>query len=77
MEPLEYTFWSKIRSRRWQCDMERFAVMQHPTVRSLWQDTMNPFSESLKDLGIVLLINCLSLRHEFRVNNTWTVEITN
>ena len=22
-EPLEYTFWSKIRSRRWQCDRKR------------------------------------------------------
>jgi len=28
-------------------------VMQHPSVRNLWLDTMNPFSESFKDLTIV------------------------
>ena len=52
-------------------------VMQHPSVRNLWPDTMNPFSESFKDLTIVLLINCLSLRHEFLMNNNLTVEKTN
>jgi len=35
---------------------------------------MNPFSESFKDLMIVLFINCLSLRHEFLMNNALTVE---
>ena len=48
-------------------------VMQHPSVRNLWPDTMNPFSESFKDL----FINCLSWRHEFVMNNTLTVEKTN
>ena len=33
-------------------------VMQHPCVCNLWLDTMNPFSESFKDLTIVLLIVC-------------------
>jgi len=49
-------------------------VMQHPSVRNLWPDTMNPFYESFKDLTIVLFINCLSLRHEFLINNALTVE---
>ena len=53
------------------------AVMQHPSVRSLWSDTMKPFPESFKGLTIVLLINCLSLRHEFLVNDTLTVGKTN
>ena len=35
-------------------------MMQHPSVRNLWPDTMNPFSEPFKDLTIVLFINCLS-----------------
>jgi len=52
-------------------------VMQHLKVRNLWPDTMNPFSESFKDLTIVLFINCLSLRHEFLMNNALIVEKTN
>jgi len=38
---------------------------------------MNPFYKSFKDLTIVLLFNCLSLRHEFLMNNALTVEKTN
>jgi len=52
-------------------------VKQHPSVRNLWPDMMNPFSESFKDIAIVLFIKCLSLRHEFRMNNALTVEKTN
>ena len=52
-------------------------MMQHPSVGNLWPDTMNPFSESFKDLTIVLLIYCLSLMHEFLMNNALTVEKTN
>ena len=52
-------------------------VMQHPSVRNLWPDRMKLFPESLKDLTIVLFINCLSLRHEFLKNNALTVEKTN
>jgi len=52
-------------------------MMQHTSVRNLWLDMMNPFSESFKDLMIVLFINCLSLRHKFLMNNTLTVEKTN
>ena len=52
-------------------------VLQHPSVRNLWPDTMNPFSESFKDLTIVLFINCLSWRHEFLMNKALTVEKTN
>jgi len=51
--------------------------MQHPSVRNLWPDMMNPFSESFTDLTMVLFIKCLSLRHEFLMNNTLTVEKTN
>ena len=35
-------------------------VMQHPSVRNLWPDSINPFSESLKDLTIGLFINLLA-----------------
>jgi len=35
------------------------------------------FSESFKDLTIVLFISCLSLRHEFLMNYALTVEKTN
>ena len=70
-EPLEYTFWSKIRSRRWHCDAS-VVVMQYPNVRNLWPDTTNPFSQSFKDLTIVPFINCLSLRHEFNMDNNLT-----
>jgi len=52
-------------------------AMQHPSVRNLCPDTINPFSELFKDLTIVLFINGLSSRHEFLVNNTLTVEKTN
>jgi len=52
-------------------------VIQYPSVRNLWPDTMNPFSESFKDLVIALFINCLSLKHEFLMNSTLTVEKTN
>ena len=38
-------------------------VMQRPSVRNLWPEAMIPFSESFKDLTIVLFINCLSLGH--------------
>jgi len=48
-------------------------VVQQPLVRSLWPDTMNPYSESFKGLTIVLF-SCLSLRHEFLSNNTLTLE---
>ena len=54
----------------------RVVVLQHPSVRNVWPDTMNPFAESFKDLTIVLLINCLSLRHQFLTNSTLTVERT-
>ena len=46
----------------------RVVVMQHPSVCSLWPDTMNPLSESFKDRTTVLLINCLS----WGTNSLWT-----
>ena len=52
-------------------------VMLYPSVPSLWPDTLDPYSESFKDLTIVLLVNCLSLRQEFLMNNTLTVGKTN
>ena len=48
-------------------------VMQHPSVRNLAGHDVH-FPESFKDLAIILLINSLSLRHEFLMNNTLTVE---
>ena len=55
---------------------EGVVVMQRPSVCNLCPDTMNPFSESFKELTIVLSVNCLSFRHEFLMNNTLTVEKT-
>ena len=52
----------------------RVVVMQHPSIRNLWPDRMKPFAESFKGLTTVLLINCLSLRNEFLMNKTLTVE---
>jgi len=49
-------------------------VMQHPSVRNLWPDMKNPFSESFKKHTIVLFIDCLFLRHEFLMNKTLTVK---
>jgi len=51
--------------------------MQHPSVHNLWLDTINLFSESFKDLTIVLFINSLCLKHEFIMNNTLTIKKTN
>jgi len=31
-------------------------LMQHPSVHNLWPDTMDPFSESFKDLTIIPII---------------------
>ena len=72
-EPLEYSFLVK-NSFRDGSVTGSVVVMQHPSVRNLWQDTTKSFSESFKDLAIVLFINCLNLRHEFFMNNSLTVE---
>jgi len=75
-EPLTYLFWPKF--VHGDSSVTRsIVVMQHPSARNLWPDTINPLSESFKDLTIVLFINCLSLRHEFLMNNALTVEKTN
>ena len=52
-------------------------MTHHSSVHNLWPDMMNPFSESFVDFTIVLLIKCLSLRHEFLMNTSLTVEKTN
>jgi len=54
-----------------------FVVMEHPIVRNLCPDTLNPFSESFKERTVVLFNNCLSLRHDFLMNNTLVVEKKN
>ena len=75
-EPMKYLLWLKIRSRRWQCDRQhcRDAASKCPKSLAGHDD---PFSESFKDLAIVLFLNCLSWRHEFLMNNAFTVEKTN
>jgi hypothetical protein len=54
-EPLEYPFWSKICSWRWQCDRKPCcdAASKCPQSQA---GTMNPFSELFKDLMIVPII---------------------
>ena len=42
-EPLEYPFWSKIRSRRWQCDRERCCDAASMCLQSLARHN-EPFS---------------------------------
>jgi hypothetical protein len=54
-EPLKYLFWPKIVHGDGSVT-GGIVVMQNPRVRNLWPDTMNPFSESFKDLTIVLII---------------------
>ena len=77
-EPPEYPLWSKIPSWRWQCDKERCRDAASPQVSAISPRTgWTFFSELFKDLTIVLFINGLSLRHEFHMNNTLTVEKTN
>jgi len=39
-------------------------VTQHPSVHNLWPDTMNPFSESFKDLMIVPIILAVKRRSD-------------
>ena len=75
-EPLKYLFGQKFVHGDGSVTGS-IVVMQHPSVRNLWPDTINPFSELFKDLTIVLFINCLSLRHECLMNNALTVEKTN
>jgi hypothetical protein len=48
-------------------------VMQHPSVCSLWPDTMNPFSESFKDLMIVPII--LTVKHQSDLTTAITLVI--
>jgi len=75
-EPLKYLFWPKFVHGD-DSVTGSIVVMQHPIVRNLWPDMINPFYKSFKDLTIVLFIDCLSLRHEFLMNNAFTVEKTN
>jgi hypothetical protein len=39
-------------------------VMQHPSVHNLWLDTMNPFSDSFKDVTIVPIILTVKRRSD-------------
>ena len=43
---------------------ESVVVMQRPSVRSLWPNTMNPFSETFKDLTIVPIILTVKRRSD-------------
>jgi len=76
-EPLKYLFFGQNFVHGDGSVTGSIVVMQHPSVHSLWPDTMSPFYESFKDLMIVLFINCSSLRHEFLMKNALTVEKTN
>jgi len=59
-EPLEYSFLVK-NSFRDGSVTGSVVVMQHPSVRNLWPDMMNPFSESFKELMTVPII--LTVKH--------------
>jgi len=48
-------------------------VMQHPSVRKLWPDKMNPFSESSKDLTIVPII--LTVKRQSDLTTALTLSI--
>ena len=71
-EPLKYFFGQKFVQGDGSVTGS-IVVMQHPSVRNPWPDTMNSFSELFKDM-IILFINRLSLRHEFLLNNALTVK---
>ena len=76
-EALKCLFWPKNRLWRWQCDREHCRDAASKCPQSLAEHDEPFFSESFKDLTIVLFISCLSLRDEFLMNNALTVEKTN
>jgi hypothetical protein len=73
-EPLKYLFWPQKFFHGDDSVTGSIVVMQYPSVRNVWPDTMNPSYESFKDLTIVLFINCLSFRHKVVMNNALTVK---
>ena len=76
-EPLKYLFFGQKFVHGDGSVTGSIVVMQRPSVRNLWPNTTNPFSESFKDFTIIQFINCLSWMHEFLMNNALTVEKTN
>lgn len=50
-------------------------VMKHSRVDNLWEIlTLGPFSDSLKDLTVVNLIEFLVVRHRFFVHDTLNIK---
>jgi len=49
-------------------------VMEHPIVRNSWSHANNSFSYSFKHLTLIKLINSLSLRHKFGMDDPLTVK---
>ena len=66
-EPLEYPFWSKFVHGDGSVTGS-VVVIQHPSVRNLWPDTINPFSESFKDLKSDWLLTVCP----WGTNSLWT-----
>jgi len=52
-------------------------VMQHPSAFNAWSHMCHPFPESFKDFPIKSLIDSLSWRHKFLVDDPLTVKKTN
>ena len=48
--------------------------MEQPIVRNGWSHANNPFSKSFKNLTVIKLINNLSLKHKFYMDNPLTVK---
>ena len=49
-------------------------VMEHPIVSNAWSHANNSFSQSFKNVTVIKLINSLSLRHKFCMDNPLTVK---
>ena len=73
VEQQEWPFYPKIRSQRSPCD-KGVVVMEHPIVSNAWSHAKNSFSWSFKNFTVIKLINSVSLRHKFCMDNRFTVK---
>ena len=55
----------------------RIIVLQHPIIRKVPSDSLDPFSKLLQDIFVEGVINCLSWSYKFFVHNATAVEKNN
>ena len=69
---LRQKFSNWMRSVSW-----RIIVLQHPIIRKVPSDSLDPFSKLLQDIFVEGVINCLSWSYKFFVHNATAVEKNN